>query len=96
MPAAQIDLWTQTISQVLESSSGFFPTEDGSKPDSCIYVSTDLPKLVMAVYVDDLILAGKNKSSIDQAKQKLSHRFKMEDLGELKHFLGIRVIQTKG
>ncbi len=64
--------------------------------DPCVYVSTSRPKLIVAVYVDDIILAGKCVASIQEAKRGLSSRFQMEDLGKLEHFLGIRVIQEEG
>ncbi len=49
--------------------------------------------LIIAVYVDDLVLAGKCTKKIVEAKQSLSARFKMQDLGQLHHFLGIKVVQ---
>lgn len=45
------------------------------------------------MYVDDLVLAGKCVKRIAEMKQSLSNRFKMQDLGELHHFLGIKVLQ---
>jgi len=46
--------------------------------------------------VDDLLIAGKNVQDIAHVKQQLSKEFEMKDLGELKHFLGMRIIRTNG
>ena len=49
----------------------------------------------MAVYVDDIVLGGRNKAEMNTVKKKLGHRFEMKDLGKLHHFLGITVIQDQ-
>lgn len=54
--------------------------------DPCLYVSITDSTLIVAVYVDDLI----QEDQLDE--QSLSNRFKMQDLGKLHHFLGIRVL----
>ena len=52
--------------------------------------------LLVAVYVDDLLVAGVDYKAVLTIKQKLSERFKMHDLGLLDHFLGIQVMQEPG
>ncbi len=51
--------------------------------------------LLIAVYVDDLLIAGRNTKQIGAAKESLSSRFRMHDLGPLQHFLGILVQQDR-
>lgn len=41
------------------------------------------------VYVDDMLITGSNLELIKEAKEILHQVFKMNDLGELKYFLGI-------
>lgn len=43
----------------------------------------------MAVYVDDLLLAGRSQEAMAKVKTQLCKRFKMKDLGPLHHFLGM-------
>ena len=43
------------------------------------------------LYVDDIIIAGNNKSLINQIKKKLRNKFRMKDLGKLQSFLGIDI-----
>ena len=61
-----------------------------SSSDPCVYVSSDSEFLV-AVYVDDLILGGKNETRINEVKRELSQKFKIKDLGRLHYFLGVTV-----
>ena len=66
--------------------------------DPCLYVHTNSSEremFVVAVYVDDIILGGKNESILCQVKQELSTKFDMKDLGPLHHFLGVKVIQDQ-
>ena len=51
--------------------------------------------MFIGVYVDDIILAAKNKKRLKQVKEDLSNKFDIKDLGELKYFLGIKVEQNK-
>jgi hypothetical protein len=48
------------------------------------------------VYVDDLIITGPSKASIDAFKQEMMASFSMSDLGLLSYYLGIQVTQEKG
>ena len=60
----------------------------------CIYVKRiDQDMIFVALYVDDLVLASNNDDLLKSTKQALSDRFDMTDLGRLKYFLGIEVIQ---
>ena len=52
-------------------------------------------RYVIAVYVDDLLLSGHSDKKIKEMKQALGSQFKMKDMGELRHFLGVQVIQDK-
>lgn len=49
--------------------------------------------LVLA-YVDDLLIAGNSSYDIDILKKMLSAKFHMNDLGELRYFLGLEVERT--
>jgi hypothetical protein len=51
--------------------------------------STD--KLIVLVYIDDLIITGSNETSIAKLKVDLQRQFSIKDLGKLKYFLGIEM-----
>ncbi|MCP4491938.1 MAG: DDE-type integrase/transposase/recombinase [Gammaproteobacteria bacterium] len=66
-----------------------------SDADACIYVKQVNGELViLAVYVDDIILAAKGEETLSELKKQLSGKFKMKDLGELHYFLGVKVQQN--
>ena len=68
-----------------------------SDVDPCLYVSRDEggePDLVIAVYVDDLAISGKEKS-VETFKRAINGRFQMKDLGELTQVLGIEVVRDR-
>ena len=47
------------------------------------------------MWVDDLIIFGKDMASINSLKAQLNEEYEMKDLGELKYFLGIQVRRDK-
>ncbi|CAM8892798.1 unnamed protein product [Rhodiola kirilowii] len=52
-------------------------------------------RVVILVYVDDIIITGSDKAGINATKAFLKTVFDIKDLGKLKYFLGIEVCQSK-
>ncbi|GAA0161249.1 transmembrane signal receptor [Lithospermum erythrorhizon] len=52
------------------------------------------PRIILLVYVDDLIIAGNNHRATVEFKMYLSTCFHMKDLGKLKYFLGVEVARN--
>ena len=52
-------------------------------------------KVIVAIWVDDLIIAGKDMKDINELKAQLKEEFEMKDLGELKYFLGMQVYRDR-
>ena len=50
----------------------------------------DNVKVIIIVFVDDLIIASGNVCAINVAKELLSNKFEMKDLGQLSCFLGMQ------
>ena len=46
---------------------------------------------LIAIYVDDILLAGKTTERLNTVKQAFSQKFRIKDMGELHHFLGVKV-----
>ena len=63
-----------------------------SKSDTPYTSETSL--IVILLYVDDLVIGGKDLAEINKVKSLLSGRFEMNDLHDLHYFLGIEVIRT--
>ncbi|KAK2427210.1 putative mitochondrial protein [Trifolium repens] len=51
--------------------------------------------LIVSVYVDDLIYTGNDEHMMRNFKRSMREMFAMTDLGKMKYFLGIEVIQNK-
>jgi len=50
--------------------------------------------LIVSLYVDDLIYTGNDGSMCKEFKRSMMAEFDMSDLGKMKYFLGVEVIQT--
>ncbi|GJS02576.1 ribonuclease H-like domain-containing protein [Tanacetum coccineum] len=50
--------------------------------------------IALLVYVDDIIITGNSLPEINKVKQFLKTKFMIKDLGKLKYFLGIEVLDT--
>ncbi|KAL5211597.1 hypothetical protein ABZP36_022444 [Zizania latifolia] len=48
-------------------------------------------KLIVGVYVEDLIITGSSGDIIEEFKQDMQKLFKMSDLGLLSYYLGLEV-----
>jgi len=55
---------------------------------------TDHEIVVIIIYIDDLIIIGDSDEDIFNLKNFLKQKFEMKDLGKLRYFLGIEVIQS--
>jgi hypothetical protein len=64
--------------------------------DHCCYVKkfTD-SYIILALYVDDMLIAGSNMTEINRLKQQLSENFEMKDLGPAKQILGMRISRKR-
>ena len=64
-----------------------------TKGDPCLYVSTDGKSVIIAVYIDDILIAGRTDKRIAEVKTAIANRFDVKDMGELHYFLGVKVVQ---
>ena len=54
----------------------------------------NLGTLIFLLYVDDILLTGSSTTLVSIFIQLVSFEFKMKDLGQIHHFLGIELSQT--
>jgi hypothetical protein len=52
-------------------------------------------RLIVGVYVDDLIITGESSSEVSKFKEEMKRNFRMSDLGALSYYLGIEVRQKE-
>ena len=62
-----------------------------SEADPCVYVRNNSSLIIIAVYVDDLIVMSENQEQLKDIKHCLKARFEMKDMDELHYCLGISV-----
>ena len=84
--------WNKAFSVFL-LSNGFVQSD----ADPCVFVKKEeVSVIIIAVYVDDLILITDCMQRMSEIKKFLSEKFKMKDLGKLHYCLGITVDQKDG
>lgn len=52
-------------------------------------MKTEAFRVIIFVYVNDLIIIGSTLSGVTWVKAKLGSLFNMKDLGELRYYIGI-------
>ena len=84
-------VWHRTIDPFLKSLG-----MQSASADPCIYYRwTGSSLLLIALYVDDLLIASDCSSHLSLIRKSLSRKFKMSDEGDLKFALGIRVLRDR-
>ncbi|UYV68867.1 hypothetical protein LAZ67_6001370 [Cordylochernes scorpioides] len=59
--------------------------------DNCVYIKHDEGILLVAIYVDDLIIAAEREATLKSFKESMKRIFKIKDLGGINCCLGIRI-----
>ena len=65
--------------------------------DHCVFVQkfSNDDFIILLLYVDDMLIVGKNASRIARLKQELSKSFAMKDLGPAKQILGVKISRDR-
>jgi hypothetical protein len=73
-------------------SEGFRPNQ----ADPCLYMySKGKDFMMLAVHVDDQLIASNNRAILDAFKRRLNERFECKDQGPVSYFLGFNVIRDR-
>jgi len=94
-------IWFDTLGKALEEmglkrldtehSVYVLLSREGKKPQS-VFIG---PDLVIAVYVDDIMMIGRHKLVIQEFKKQLNEKFDIKDIGEATDYLGIEIKHDK-
>jgi hypothetical protein len=80
-------IWYQTLADYLKTL-GFEPLD----ADMSVFHREDM---IIAVYVDDLLIAGPNINSINEVKRLLGEKFHMEDMKACSYYLGMKITRNR-
>jgi len=79
--------WYNKVHKVITSEEG-----TRAAADLCVYTfGKDDRRVIVIIYVDDLILASKSIKELEFVKTQLKAEFKMVDLGAVQDVLGINI-----
>jgi len=59
--------------------------------DSCVYFKQSDDPTYLLLYVNDMLIAARNKTHVQKLKVHLKKEFDMKDLGEAKKILGMEI-----
>jgi transposase InsO family protein len=66
-----------------------------SDQEPCVYIKqTNEGIIILALYVDDLVVAATTDRMVDEIRDELSHYFELSDLGHLSWYLGVQVLRN--
>ena len=51
--------------------------------------------ITIAIYVDDILIVAKEKSAILWLKEELKKHFRLKELGDIAHYLGMDIIRDR-
>ena len=84
-------IWNAKIDKYLRTQ-GYNPSD----ADPCIYVKSNEGKIcIIALYIDDTVIASNCEDMMKSAKKMLNEKFDMTDLGEVKSVLGMAVKRNR-
>ena len=88
--------WNITIDSFLKES-GYVQ----SNADPCVYFKTENKDgkkeclMIIALYVDDMVLATNDTTMLEKEKSLMKERFEMEDRGEIHYCLGMSITRDR-
>ena len=63
-----------------------------TEEDHCVYVKRSKDNFViLSLYVDDILLVGKNLEFVKIIKERLFSNFEMKDIGEIAYILEVKI-----
>ena len=82
---ADLVMWVQEFGMT-RSTANHSVIYHHTSSGQCIY---------LIVYVDDIVITGNDQYGIQRLKQHLFNHFQTKDMGKLKYFMEIEIVQSK-
>ena len=83
--------WFGKFSQAVKE----FGMQKSKYDHSVFYRNSSSSIILLVVYMDDIVITGSDSKGISSLKSFLQSQFHTKDLGMLRYFLGIEVMQSK-
>ena len=83
--------WFGKFNQAVEK----FGMQKSKSNHSVFYRNSSSDIILLVVYVDDIVITGSDSKCISSLKSFVQSQFHTKDLGMLRYFLGIEVVQSK-
>ena len=80
-------MWYRALAEFL-GQMGFQPLDS----DASVFHKKGV---IIAIYVDDLLISGRDRTEVDAIKTALSKRFQMSDLGPVGYYLGMTITRDR-
>ncbi|KAI1007632.1 hypothetical protein K3495_g595 [Podosphaera aphanis] len=61
--------------------------------DNCVYYNSNT-QVIIVIYIDDFLIKGKT-AELTELKAQLMKLFKMDNIGPLSYFLGVRIVRNR-
>ena len=85
-------VWNDKLNDVLVNEMKY----NRSAVDRCVYYKhSNQNTIILAVYVDDVMIFASNATMCTKLKSELQRHFKMKDLGEAKSLLGMNITRAE-
>lgn len=79
--------WNQKLTAIL-SQIGFKQSDE----DECLFVMEGRSSIIyLCCHVDDMMIVGKDERELVSIEEELATHFKVTTLGDMRHFLGLKV-----
>jgi len=63
--------------------------------DSCVYFKQSDDPIYLLLYVNDMLIAAKNKTHVQKFRVQLKKEFEMRDMGEAKKIFGMEITRDR-
>lgn len=71
------------FSRLLTTILGSVGYQQGQSRDTLFFTKQRWKKIILIVYIDDIILRGEKLEEIERLKRKLTTEFEIKDLGQI-------------
>ncbi len=96
MPIEPLTVLVETGTSMLEHDIQELHEIKSNSADPCVFIKKENDRIIIvAVYVDDLIILTKALQVMQHTKDMFANQFKMKDLGKLRYCVGISVQQDE-